>query len=311
MSNLQKPREERMRLVSAAMGDKAGSYIANKAKGGSNGRKGTRYEDFFAAFVLAEVLARKAIEANPTDWPDIYEQVVAFVDDLVVVTENATRYHQLKNVQTLTWQGGTHSIEADFLLQKQLSDIEGEPNSYTALVTSDSKIALSLKGSIPPTIVSHTDVLHFPYADGSLNRLVWEHEPLRQALAMLTRAGSAGSTKDELEYTFGALISSFLHRKEGASSLTLLECAQKQSPSLLRLFPHQIRDVSLREDFVKVLAKIPGLEYVTETGFFCWSCFSDSGVLPYNCLNPQFAGFQARVVAANPSTFDDFEIQLL
>lgn len=300
-----------MRLVSAAMGEEAGSYIANKAQGGSNGKKGARYEDFFAAFALAEVLAGKVVEANPTDWPDIYEQVVAFVDDLVVVTKNATRYHQLKNVQTLTWQGGTHSIEADFLLQKQLSGIEGEPNPYTTLVTSSAKIAKGLQESIPATIASHSDVLHFPYADGSLNRLVWEHEPLRKALAMLTRASSVNSTKDELEYTFGALISSFLHRKEDASSLALLECAQKQSPGLLRLFPHQIRGINFREDFVKVLAQIHGLKYFAETGFFCWSCFSDSGVLPYNCLDPQFAGFQARVVAANPTTFDDFEIQLL
>ena len=273
-------------------------------------KKGARYEDFFAAFALAEVLAEKVAETDPSDWPDIYEQVVAFFDDLVVVTKNATRYHQLKNVQTLSWQGGTHSIEADFLLQKQLSDMEGEPNSYTTLVTSSAKIAQGLQENIPATIVSHSNVLHFPYADGSLNRLVWEHEPLQKALAMLTRS-SAASTKDELEYTFGALISGFLHRRENASSLTLLECAQKQSPGLLRLFPHQIRDINFREDFVKVLAQIHGLKYFAETGFFCWSCFSDSGVLPYNCLDAQFAGFQARVVAANPTTFDDFEIQLL
>lgn len=311
MSNHQKPREERMRLVSAAMGEPRGRYIANKAKGGDNGRKGTRYEDFFAAFALAEVLAEKVTELNPGDWPDIYEQVVAFVDDLVVVTKTATRYHQLKNVQTLTWQNGEHSIETDFSLQKQLSDIEGEPSPHTTLVTSGARLAENLRKNIPETIASHSDVLHFPYANGSINRLVWEHEPLQKALSMLTRANSANGTKDELEYTFGALISSFLHQKENASSLALLECAQKQSPGLLRLFPHQIRDIKFREDFVKVLAQIDGLKYFAETGFFCWFCFSDSGVLPYSCLDPQFAGFQARVAAANPMTFDDFEIQLL
>ena len=311
MSVAQKTCEERRSSIAQLMGEDMASYVRNKATGGSNGKKGTRYEDFFAAFILAQILADKSKEEVFSGWPDIHDQVFAFVDDLVVITTDATKYHQLKNVQNLTWLGGKHPIADDFELQMQLSRHEGELQPSTTLVTAHSDVAHSMSATIPQVIAAHSDVVYFPYADGHLNRLVMEYEPLRTALATLTRTADDKPPADELGYVFGALIISFLHRGDACSSQVLLDCAQKQSPALIRLLPHQIKDIQLDAEFVKVLAQIPNLKYVTETGFFCWSCFTDSGVLPYNCLDTQFRGFQTRVVKSNPTTFDEFEVHLL
>jgi hypothetical protein len=307
----QKTPEERRSSIAQLMGEEMATYVRNKATGGSNGKKGARYEDFFAAFTLAQILADKSKEEAQSEWPDIFDQVFAFVDDLVVITTDASKYHQLKNAKNLTWLGGNHSIANDFEHQMQLSSHEGEPQPRTILVIAHPDVALEMRANIPQVIAAHSEVVYFPYADGHLNRLVMEYEPLRTALATLTRTADANPPADELGYVFGALVTSFLHRGHACSSQVLLECAQKQSPALIRLLPNQTKDIQISPEFVKVLAQIPNLKYVTETGFFCWSCLTDSGVLPYNCLDTQFRGFQTRVVKGNPATFDEFEVHLL
>lgn len=283
-------------------------YVKNKAQGGANGRKGLEFETTYAAFSLARVLSQSCMTTEVKYWPSVFDQLPGYVDDLVVEDQASNRYHQLKNVQQLTWELGQHPLRVDFQLQKALSDSRGEPSVVTIAVVSSEQLKENLEATMPPNIAAHTEVEHFPYL-GSLNRLVQEFEPLRSALCCLTRTDSP--SLDELEYTFSALATSFLHSSGGGASSSLLDIAQKSRPGVVRLFPHQMKDVQLSEDFKAVLARIPNFVYRLDRGFFVWECGFDSGVYEGNCVSDQFARLQRLVVKDNPQTFEDLEGHLV
>ena len=88
---------------------------------------------------------------------------------------------------------------------------------------------------------------------------------------------------------------------------TVIETAQKASPSLIRLLPYQFKDAKLKPEFVKILAGIEDLQYGTKRGFLSWNAFGMSGVLQFNCLSHQFVRFQDLVIEMAPANFDEFE----
>lgn len=301
------PPQEHLRLAQAYSPANA-QYIANKIRGGRNGRKGTEYENLYAAYALAKILVDSCLACAPHKWPSLFDQVPAFVDDLLIEAGNSHRYHQLKNVANITWESGDHPLRVDFELQKGFSDSKKEPSPITIAVVSSPVVKASLDETIPKSIADHTEVEHFPFFN-SLNRLVQEFEPLRNALSMLARTEQP--SLDEMEYALSALARAFMHQPGGGHASALLEKAQKATPGLLRLFPHQLSNLKLDTDFKTVLAKIPDFEYGCDRGFFSWKYHNDSGVLEYHCLNPQFDRFQRDIVKANPQTFDELEGYLL
>lgn len=284
------------------------NYLANKLRGGRNGRKGTEYETLYAAYALARVLVGSCSTCETNTWPSVFDQVSGFVDDLLVEANQSNRYHQLKNVADIKWESGVHPLKVDFELQKGFSDSRNEPSPMTVAVVSDIGVKASLDATVPDSIAKHTEVEHFPYIT-SLNRLVQEFEPLREALSTLTRTQEAGL--DEMEYAFSALTRAFMHQPGGGHTSVLLEKAQMATPGLLRLFPHQLANVKLDDQFKAVLAQIDEFEYGCDRGFFSWKYRNDSGVLEYHCLNPQFDRFQRAIVKANPKTFEALEDYLL
>lgn len=287
--------------ITSCLGAAAATYARNKARGGANGRKGTRYEDFYGAYKVAEEAVNHL--NGSTDWPTIEDQVYAFVDDLVLTWPKLAHYHQLKNVQGLSWTAGEHPLVVDFEHQVVLSKARGEPPVKTTLVVANEDVfhAMSV---IPASIAPHSNVVLFPYADGHANRLVIEHTPLRNLLAQLTRLEDASD--DELAYVLGMLM---LGMQQAPSQTVdaVIERAQGASPSLIRLFHWQMHNVKLQPEFVNVLDKIPELKYGIERGFFHWNALGTSGVLQFNCLSHDFLRFQARVIASAPKTFEQFE----
>lgn len=283
-------------------------YIANKVRGGRNGRKGTEYENLYAAYALARLLVDSCLACAPHRWPSVFDQVPGFVDDLLVEASDSHRYHQLKNVAKITWESGEHPLRLDFELQKGFSDSRKEPSPMTIAVVSSPDVKASLDATVPKSIADHTEVEYFP-SFNSLNRLVQEFEPLRNVLSMLARVEQP--SLDEMGYALSALVLAFMHQPGGGCASELLEKAQKATPGLLRLFPHQLANLKLDTEFKAVLAKIPDFEYGCDRGFFSWKYRNDSGVLEYHCLNPQFDRFQRDIVKANPQTFDELEAYLL
>lgn len=86
-------------------------YLQNKNQGGNSGQKGTRYEDYFAVYKLAQ-LAQDIIEAELN--VQFSSQLLAFVDDLIIQHNSKIENYQLKNTPSVSWRQGNHPIQADF-----------------------------------------------------------------------------------------------------------------------------------------------------------------------------------------------------
>lgn len=299
--------EQRLQRVQALFPGSA-FYLQNKWRGGHNGRKGADYERRYAVFALARVLVEHCMLPKVQRWPALYEQVEAVVDDLLVETADGARYHQLKNVQALSWGDGQKSLHMDFKMQKTLSDSLGE-QATTVLVVADSTLADRLKRSLPQDIAGHTEVEFFPFCDGSINRLVLEHSAFGEFLAQLSV--TACPTPDELVSVCSALMIALERRETGGPADDFLRLAQDQSPQLIRLLPGQAESIQIDDALESILDDIPGFHFSVERGFFEWSCNNDSGVLRYSCLTNSFIKLQKMIIKANPKTFEELEEFLL
>jgi len=148
-------------LIEELFGGDVATYVGNKHRGGVNGQKGTRYEDFYAVLRVAE-LSSKYIEQN-MDY-EIEGQSLAFVDDIVISfpdLKNA-EYYQLKNSNQVSW--GTMELKSicdDFLKQHQLN-IKMDIKSTIILVVPDERVGLRLQKSIPSQIANFSRVEIFP-----------------------------------------------------------------------------------------------------------------------------------------------------
>src|SRR4051812_21865889 len=93
--------------VQSACGQAALEYLKSKHQGGVNGQKGTRYEDYYAVFRLAEHAAAAYSTGNGLGGSEsmrFMSQVKrCFVDDLVIEGgQQQARFHQLRNAQRVS-----------------------------------------------------------------------------------------------------------------------------------------------------------------------------------------------------------------
>ena len=299
--------------IERCLGEAARKYAENKQRGGSNGKKGARYEDYFLAFKAAQIAA-ELIEVPDAAWPKLRGQIAGFVDDAVIESEKSTKYFQLKNVQSITWANGEHPLETDFEYQYRLASAMAKPSPSTELVVSSADLHKSMTDSVPESIAAHTSVGLFPYfesaaaADGGvLNQYVIEHPELQECLKVLAK--SENPTLDELAGVLGVLVIAFFQFPDGGKVDAIIEATRK-------ILPHQVRtlvaDVEryIKPEFKQILAEIQGLSYAVKRGYFHWEGFGTAGVFRVDCKHEDFAKFQDEIIANKPKTFDDFEGQL-
>ena len=290
--------------VAAYFGASAVVYLLNKARGGASGKKGSEYEQQFTTAKVVELL-NDQLQSFNTDWPVLEEQAFGFVDDLVVRKSASVHFHQLKNMQSLSWYAGEHPLATDFARQVELCCRLKSAPAKTTLVVSSQAVCKTMQDSMPSQIDCHSTVEFFPYAGHSINKLVMEHAPLRRALSQLTSTDQPNV--NDLEAAFGVLMMGTKSANGPVSVQSIVNKAQSLYPSALRLFPWDLDQFKLDNQFVKVLEKIHGLVYGVERGFFHWDTFGMSGVLQYNCLDPRFTKFQSVVIKYSPSNYDELE----
>lgn len=289
-------------LIERLFGSEQAAYVRNKHTGGVNGKKGTRYEDMFATFTIASILADH-VSRQGDSLPVIEEQALGFVDDLVVAHAEWTKYAQCKNSESVSWLGGKHPISTDFKCQLDLAAALQKPKPAVELVVADQSTAAKLKQKVPADIASSTTVTYFPYFE-SFNHLVMECKPVRDKLAALTR--TEHPTLDELESVFGALMIAWIGVTGACSIEGIMLAARQQSPQLLRSYPWTSGEQLLRSEFKAALAGVSDLLYTVKRGFFSWAGGGCTGTLTCECGSEEFSRFQQRVIQAKPKHFDDF-----
>lgn len=288
-------------ILAAGLGQAAATYAANKHRGGASGKKGSRYEDYFLAYKVAEIVSRRTVADAP--WPRLVGQSQGFVDDVVINDAAATEHYQLKNAATITWLGGTHPIATDFAHQYVLAAYLQLPSPTTHLVVPSATLAATLAGDMPSAISVHSSVVQFPYSE-TLNRLVLENISLHTVLGNLAR--TRNPSKDELVGVLGVLVMACGEFPAGGGVDEIIGIANRYMPRQLKTVG-VVAPVLLRTDFVKILARIGGLTYDVNQGFFAWSGFGTYGTLNFDCADERFDAFQLLVEQKQPMTFDGFE----
>ncbi len=290
--------------IKACLDDGAATYAERKHRGGTNGAKGTRYEDLFLAVKVAEAAA-SLIDDPSAEWPHVMGQCYGFVDDARLSTSTRTEYYQLKNKESVSWTSGEHSIEADFYNQFRLATHLKEPMPTTGLVVANEKQHQSLTYSMPAKIASHSSVHYFPWLL-TANRLVIQCPAVREPLKKLSKAEEP--TLDDLTGVLGVLLITCIEHPDGASVEDIMTYASRVYPGQVRGFPaSEDWERHLTEPFRQVLTQIHGLSYGAKRGYFHWTAFGMSGVFGWSCVSKEFLEFQELIVKNAPKTFEELE----
>jgi len=282
-------------------------YFKRKQRGGTANQAGSRYEDFFSIFQLAQLFYLLMAENVPTDI-EIHAQAEAFVDDLLIcdLRYHSQRHFQLKNSQNIAWGNGPKSISDDFNKQKLLNDSLSIEKTQTVLVCADEVKTQKLKKNIPQMIANFSQVIFFPHLQ-TLNHLLLSHEEFKDALKRICFS----SELDKLEALAAVMLGCWSDKKTTIYSATkLLTHLQNTWPNYLAKTDAGIK---LLDEVKKILSGIEQFAYAIENGYFSWTYGNglDTGVFLDPVDSEPFLDFQRRLIAQYPKQFSELEGILL
>ena len=269
--------------------------------GGSNNRKGNRYEDAFAVARLLELTPR-VIDDRVT--VRIKEQAGCQVDDFLIREAARHHYYQLKDDQAITWGRDEGKLATEFTAQKSDCDLRGEDYSLTIVVSEEHRKE-SLDKHMPAALVGAVTVLHFPRVRRPSEL---GHRPeLQHVLRMLAASREPGPSHLQevvegfhLAWVECDLDSEGYGNLEGIIGWLLVRPLRIRRPLPAAFQPNW-------EQFRGILSAIPGLEWYIDRGYFEWFRRPLESGLSVRCDDPAFQRFVDRVVITAPVTFDDFE----
>jgi len=173
-----------MTYVTDRFGEKHAKRLVNIGRGGDNNKKGSDFENFFAASKICCLAA----EANLTELDDYHVacQETAFVDDLCVrrLSKCSKTNYQAKNSDgaAANWD---HDMETRFEMQYHMDvELHLTAVSVQILLVSCPDKAAANDAKIPKAMKAYCESEHFPHYTSS-TQLVMGHAPLRNALNKL------------------------------------------------------------------------------------------------------------------------------
>lgn len=280
--------------------------LRNRARGGDNGYKGTRMEQFFGSHRIARLSQRWIHDQKDSfvEW-----QSAGFVDDFVIRNddERAVKAYQLKNSTKVSWTSGSPSIELDFQNQKKMSEAEGYADIRIRLVCSDKDEATKLAAKVPDSIKDYAKAFFFPY-DKTDREALLNHDWLSDDFAFLSKHENPEPI--QVQHVASILTGAWSTLAPSATVSAVLQLARDTSPTIIRsLLPDRPLDQVVSNEARAVLDRIPDFQYAVKRGFLEWASSGarTSGVLSYDCYGEEFTRWQNALVKLNPTTFSDFE----
>jgi hypothetical protein len=292
--------------VQSACGQDALEYLRNKHRGGINGQKGTRYEDYYAVFRLAGYTGRAYSTGGglgASETTRFISQVErCFVDDLVIeeMGRQQVLFHQLRNVQSLSWGDGEKSIAWNFESQETLSK-RAERGYYCYLVVPDEGMQADLAASMPPTLKNFSEVHYFPWLE-TLDNYIQGWQEFHEAVASLS--AFERPTAEKCLPVARGLLAAWIDA--GPNALVLGEVLRELQSGSSYVRPIE-GDRQLASEFIKALNGIEDLRWRQERGYFHCSAADgfESGTLPYNCHTHRFDLFVGWIAKQSPMCLDD------
>ncbi|MBO0132280.1 hypothetical protein [Agrobacterium burrii] len=132
-------------------------YLRQKTDGGADGRSGTEYEVFVAAFELIKLAKRVLLgKLDATAVHITWQAAGMYIDDVVIRKGNLFRHFEMKTGKEI-WGKAPKTIRWNFHNQKLFNERHSRPSSYR-LVLANPDVFHTLNGSRAEWI----DVIFFP-----------------------------------------------------------------------------------------------------------------------------------------------------
>lgn len=285
--------------------------IKARHRGGLSGQKGTKFEDLFAIYKLAEELALCYETVNEAfknrRRAVVKSQIFAFIDDIAVETKapQFVRYYQLRNVSTLAWGKGKFSLARLFLLQKKLcTSAKGRWKLY--LVVPTQRLRKKLQSTTPSNVAKCSSILVFPYHQ--LSVLVQTHNAFRNALIKLSPFNEDNVENEKLLTLARFLCGHWFDATNHLSTQELARAIDNEPGAFLRPMKGSRQMPAIVK---KVLSSIPQFKWTLSKGFLFWNYgITDSGRYPHHCWTREFDQLILRIKKTRPTTFDTIEGEL-
>ena len=282
--------------------DQLFTYLKNKHRGGTSNSKGNSFENQFAVFKIAEQFNKQFANQTPTNDVQFYSQELCFVDDFIVKTgtENSAEHYQLKDVQSLRWDGNSHPLSDDFRKQHAICAEAGE-TSHLELVVSSRDVKHELEENMPEDLNEIVTVHHFPKGD-SINQLLHHNAEIKASLTNMCALDSP--TSDKLD-TLGTIVLGAWagSSQKGTTLEELLDVCYKQNPHYIKGF-----DTRVSKELKEALDRIAGFSHKIEGGYIRWTYEeTDDGVVSYQIGSVGFLNWESQVIGLNANNFDELE----
>lgn len=296
------------RQLAANLNEENINYLQNKHRGGQVNQKGNSYENFFAIYQIA-LLAKEIIVQEIEDI-DIFSQIVAFVDDLIIDRGVGLdlQHFQIKESQSLSWGTDNSDVKIafDFRMQFQLNTNALNRSSIMSVVVSSEDVAKKLIAKMPMDIQAYSSVIFFPYQK-TINELLTVNNQLREAISYLT--AFENPTQDKIECVATVLIGAWVSSDTSQTTVCgVLEKAQNCQPSFIRSFKSD-DSFALEPKVISILQSINGFTYSISRGFFHWEypVLGMDGTYPFSLESEEFQKLQNLILQISPTTFEDLE----
>jgi hypothetical protein len=295
--------------IRTLFGEEGVSRIDARHKGGESGQKGTRFEDYFAVYLLVTLLGQSygSGKFRDSSKTTLHSQAYAFVDDLVVELKKrrVVEHYQLKNASSVSWGSGDGSIKEDFLCQAKLCDEEGL-KSRLYLVVSNKSQQKNLDKKRKEKNVECNGVLYFPYA--TPNELLLTYKPFRRALVRISPFGLSDAESDKLSALATFLVGIWA---SAPNKISLEELAKQLEGKPMLYMRPMGQPRRFPADVAKILRRIPGFIFRVRKGYLFWNWGqADNGIYPFHTGTKAFQNLTKRIRKSRPKTFEALEEQL-
>lgn len=284
--------------IERAVGAEALTYAQNKNRGGRSSAKGRDFEIVYGAFRVALAAAEAHRAGQTGDDVSFVDQVLCFVDDLVISRPTGLMLEQLKSGGA-SWMTGDHHLADDFRYQKSLDRAEGLIASYR-LVLGDEELRQAMLDGRPGDL-DDVEVISFPGLLPDVD-LIARVPELADAL---TEMSPRPSERIFREQVWRMLLGTWAGSRGEQTLAALVNEAAKGPGGVV---------APLREEYVLpdeakiILDNVPGLRFYIRKNFFTYEAFGGTqrGFADFHCYTPQFEAFVTNLMANKPTDFFEF-----
>jgi hypothetical protein len=273
--------------------------LENKHRGGVNQIKGSRYEDFYALFLIirntSEMLRGKIHQAEI-----MHQARLCFVDDLLL-RKNGAKYefYQLKNTKNLSWK---KQLLEDFKDQEKFN-LKNRIDHLLVLVVSDLKILNKVVNFLPKEI-KEVLVTHF-FAPQNIEDLLRNNPEFFDAISEIS--AKTNPTIMDLDALGKSFLSEWIQLAKPGKFVNLKNLLKKSNRESTPIKSKWINNRRWKQ-VQEILEKIPNLTFFTDKGIFEYKIGDiESAFFVAKPDSKKLIRFLDRIIKFQPKTINEFE----